>query len=554
MKKICCILLLFTIGSNAIFAQNNFLNNGKISGNLQLDAQYYIPDSTIGAENLENKIRANIFANINYINGGFSAGFRYENFEYPLIDFEKINYVGSGLPYYYAAYNHQYFEVVVGSFYEQFGSGLIYRSYENRNLGYDNATQGVKVKAKPYQGITLTGVYGRQRNLFINEGLVRGFDMNISFNEIFKKIDESNFRSSIGGSFISKFERDNDPDYKLPQNVGAFAGRASFGYAGFNLQGEYAWKCNDPSAVNNMIYKNGEALLLTTSYSTKGLGIFLTGLRTDNFDFRTVRNAVVNNNIINYIPTLSKEHTYNLLANYSYSSQPTGQIGFQAEINYKIPKKTKIGGRYGTDIMVNYSRIHDIKKKYVSDAFMDDGNMDLSGTDGYTSSFFAFGKEVFFEDFTFEMGRRFNKSWKLIVSYVYLHYNIEVIEGHFGDPNVHAHTVITDLTYQINDIHSLRLELQHMNTQQDKGNWMYAQLEYAIAPRWFFSVLDAWNYGNKTKEKQIHYYNVSTSFVYKTSKFSLSFGKQKEGILCVGGVCRSVPASYGCNLSIVTSF
>ena len=187
MKKICCILLLFTIGSNAIFAQNNFLNNGKISGNLQLDAQYYIPDSTIGAENLENKIRANIFANINYINGGFSAGFRYENFEYPLIDFEKINYVGSGLPYYYAAYNHQYFEVVVGSFYEQFGSGLIYRSYENRNLGYDNATQGVKVKAKPYQGITLTGVYGRQRNLFINEGLVRGFDMNISFNEIFKK-------------------------------------------------------------------------------------------------------------------------------------------------------------------------------------------------------------------------------------------------------------------------------------------------------------------------------------------------------------------------------
>jgi hypothetical protein len=444
--------------------------------------------------------------------------------------------------------------VVVGSFYEQFGSGLIYRSYENRNLGYDNATQGVKVKAKPYQGITLTGVYGRQRNLFINEGLVRGFDMNISFNEIFKKIDESNFRSSIGGSFISKFERDNDPDYKLPQNVGAFAGRASFGYAGFNLQGEYAWKCNDPSAVNNMIYKNGEALLLTTSYSTKGLGIFLTGLRTDNFDFRTVRNAVVNNNIINYIPTLSKERTYNLLANYSYSSQPTGQIGFQAEINYKIPKKTKIGGRYGTDIMVNYSRIHDIKKKYVSDAFMDDGNMDLSGTDGYTSSFFAFGKEVFFEDFTFEMGRRFNKSWKLIVSYVYLHYNIEVIEGHFGDPNVHAHTVITDLTYQINDIHSLRLELQHMNTQQDKGNWMYAQLEYAIAPRWFFSVLDAWNYGNKTKEKQIHYYNVSTSFVYKTSKFSLSFGKQKEGILCVGGVCRAVPASYGCNLSIVTSF
>lgn len=550
MKHVSIIVFVMALGCTAVFSQNNVLNKGKISGNVQLDAQYYIPDSMIEAEDLENKIRANVFANINYVNGGFAAGFRFEHFEWPLIDFEKINYVGSGIPYYYASYNHEYFEVTVGSFYEQFGSGLIYRSYEVRNLGFDNATQGVKLKAKPYKGITLTGIWGKQRNLFVYEGLVRGIDADISLNEIFQKIGSSKFRSGLGASFVSKFEKDQDPDYKLPQNIGAFAGRANFGYAGFNLQGEYAWKCNDPSTANELIYKPGEALLLTASYSMKGLGIFLTGLRTDNFDFRTLRNSSINNNLINYIPTLTREHAYALPSMYAYSSQAVGQIGFQAEVNYKIPKKTTIGGRYGTDIMVNYSRIHGIKKDYVPEAILDKGIINVNGTDGYTSPFFAFGKEVYFEDFNIEISRRFNKSWKLIVSYVYLNYNMEVIEGHTGEPNVYAHTFIADLTYKINDRHALRLELQHMNTKQDEGNWAYGQLEYSIAPRWFFSVLDRWNYSKPNK----HYYNVSTSFVHKTSKFSISFGKQYEGILCVGGVCRVVPASYGCNLSVVTSF
>ncbi|MDD4045495.1 MAG: DUF6029 family protein [Bacteroidales bacterium] len=550
MKHVSIIVFVMALGCTAVFSQNNVLNKGKISGNVQLDAQYYIPDSMIGAEDLENKIRANVFANINYVNGGFAAGFRFEHFEWPLIDFEKINYVGSGIPYYYASYNHEYFEVTVGSFYEQFGSGLIYRSYEVRNLGFDNATQGVKLKAKPYKGITLTGIWGKQRNLFVYEGLVRGIDADISLNEIFQKIGSSKFRSGLGASFVSKFEKDQDPDYKLPQNIGAFAGRANFGYAGFNLQGEYAWKCNDPSTANELIYKPGEALLLTASYSMKGLGIFLTGLRTDNFDFRTLRNSSINNNLINYIPTLTREHAYALPSMYAYSSQAVGQIGFQAEVNYKIPKKTAIGGRYGTDIMVNYSRIHGIKKDYIPEAILDEGIVNVNGTDGYTSPFFAFGKEVYFEDFNIEISRRFNKAWKLIVSYVYLNYNMEVIEGHTGEPNVYAHTFIADLTYKINDRHALRLELQHMNTKQDEGNWAYGQLEYSIAPRWFFSVLDRWNYSKPNK----HYYNVSTSFVHKTSKFSISFGKQYEGILCVGGVCRVVPASYGCNLSVVTSF
>ena len=540
-------LLSFSVSAQ----DNNILKNGRLTGNFQLDAQYYIPDEAIGADTVKDKIRANAFANINYTNGGFSAGFRYEFYPFPLIDFEKINYIGHGIPHYYAGYNHDYFEVTVGSFYEQFGNGLIYRSYENRNLGYDNATYGIRAKGKPCKGIVITGIWGLQRNLFNKEGQIRGIDGDISFSELFSKLSEKSVTLGIGGSLLSKFERDNDPDYNLPENVAAVSARLNVGYKDFNLQTEYAYKYNDPSFLNNMIYKNGEAVLVTASYAMKGLGIYLTGLRTDNMDFRTNRTALGNNNIINYIPTLTREHTYALPAMYPYASQSLGQIGFQAQVNYQIKKKTKIGGKYGTDIMVNYSRVHAIKQNLVEDAVNAGG--DMSGTDGYTSPFFGSG-EVLFQDFNLEISRKFDAMWKLAVGYVFLVYNQAVIEGHYGEPNVASHTAIADLTCQINKKHALRLELQHLYTEDKKGNWAYGQLEYSISPRWFISVLDRWNYGNKDSKKQIHYYAISGSFVYKTTKISLNFGKQYEGILCVGGVCRAVPASYGAGISIVSSF
>ncbi|MDR0367600.1 MAG: DUF6029 family protein, partial [Bacteroidales bacterium] len=316
MKKYILFFGLCLLCGMRIFAQNDILNNGRISGNIQMDAQYYIPDKAIGADTVPDKMRANAFANINYTNGKFSAGFRYEFYQFPLIDFEKIGYVGHGIPHYYASYNHDYFEVTAGSFYEQFGNGLIYRSYENRNLGYDNATNGIRVKGKPYKGIVLTGIWGMQRNLFVKEGQIRGLDGDFSFSEMFPVLSEHAFILGIGGSVLSKFEKDNDLAYNLPQNVMAFATRLNFGYKDFRINGEYAYKFNDPSFLNEMIYKSGSALMLTASYAMKGLGIYLTGLRTDNMDFRTNRNAVSNNNIINYIPTLTREHTYALPAMY----------------------------------------------------------------------------------------------------------------------------------------------------------------------------------------------------------------------------------------------
>jgi hypothetical protein len=132
-----------------------------------------------------------------------------------------------------------------------------------------------------------------------------------------------------------------------------------------------------------------------------------------------------------------------------------------------------------------------------------------------------------------------------------------VVEGHLteqGFSMVYAHIGIVDLTYKLKDKKSVQLELQHLMTKEDKGNWAMAMVQYTIAPKWFFALGDLYNYGNEVTDQQIHYYNVSAGFIKNTNRISVTYGKQREGILCVGGVCRFVPASNGITLTVISSF
>ncbi len=64
-------------------------------------------------------------------------GVRLEYKQYPLPGREEKK--GWGLPYFYAHGRYRSFDLTLGDFYEQFGSGLLFRAYEDRFLGLDNA-------------------------------------------------------------------------------------------------------------------------------------------------------------------------------------------------------------------------------------------------------------------------------------------------------------------------------------------------------------------------------------------------------------------------------
>lgn len=554
------------------------LGNSRISGDFGFNGMYYMPDSLIGADKVDSKVRANAFLNLLYSNGGFSAGMRYEYYQFPLIDFEKIHYQGQGIKYFFADYKNDFIQVTAGNFYEQFGNGLALRAYEDRQLGIDNSLLGARVKLNPYRGIYIKGIWGMERMNFESyqgrKDFVRGLDGEIALGELIPKAGELGILATAGASFVSKYEPSTDaiviyplylgtdscvnariPANKIPTNTPTWAARASFGYKGFRLDGEYAQKLQDPNVTNSFIYKKGDALFLSATYSMKGFGVAASFIRSDNMDFRSQRMQLATTPLlsINNIPAINRQYSYQLISNYSFASQPNSQIGAQLQVNYQIPKKTKLGGKYGTDLTFNFSRFHNTEQTPTAEA-ADYGS--ISGTEGYTSSFFKFGPDLLYQDIGLEISRRLTKQWKLILAYNYISYNVEKLQKEEGF--MKGHLVAADLSYKINHKHALRLELQHLytdiRTERYNGSWLYGMLEYSISPKWFISIGDQWNYGHEDPNTRLHYFNIAGAFVWNTTRIALNFGKTQEGILCIGGVCRSVPASYGVGLSINTSF
>jgi hypothetical protein len=47
---------------------------------------------------------------------------------------------------------------------------------------------------------------------------------------------------------------------------------------------------------------------------------------------------------------------------------------------------------------------------------------------------------------------------------------------------------------------------------------------------------------------------MNMSFNKGPHRLSISYGKQSEGIICVGGICRKVPASYAAGITFSTTF
>jgi hypothetical protein len=526
-------------------------NLGEIHGNFQTDVQYYNTDTIIGAPIVPEKVLMNGFANINYTRDNFACGVRYESYLNALQGFDT-RYKGNGFGFRFATYTKDNLTVTVGNFYDQFGSGLIFRSYEERTLGVDNAMDGLRLKFKPIPGIYLKGFIAKQRFFFgQGEGIVRGADAEVNINEFSDKLAQAKLKVIIGGSFVSKYQQDKDIAYKLPENVGSGAGRIKVGYGRITFNGEYVYKINDPSTVNNFIYKDGSALLLGLTYSQKGLGINIDMKRIDNMNFRSDRTAIVNNLTINYLPALSKQHSYNLAASiYPYATQPNGEFAFQGDVVYTIKKDTWLGGKYGTTVNVNYAEVYDIDRQQINDttAVLEPHTL------GYKSDFLKFGKKVYFKDFNVEVTRKLSKKWKAILFYANQVYNLDVVQGKPGAPIVYTNIAAADFTYKINSTNAIRVEVEGLFTKQDIGSWASLLVEYTIAPHWSAAVLDQYNYGNPLPEKQLHYYIGNITYTKNSNRFSIGYGRQRAGLLCIGGVCRVVPASNGLTLSVSSSF
>ena len=122
-------------------AGQSFLDYSQISGNFEADAAYYLTDSKLGITQttLDGRyFRAQGFADLTYSLKNFSAGMRFEAYLPPLLGYD-MQYQGLGVPYWWAKYKNDLIEVTAWNFYEQFGNGMAFRTYQDWTLGFDNS-------------------------------------------------------------------------------------------------------------------------------------------------------------------------------------------------------------------------------------------------------------------------------------------------------------------------------------------------------------------------------------------------------------------------------
>lgn len=557
MKHFIAFFTLGILVSGVVKSQET--NPGVVSGNISILFQSYEEDSLIGAVVPPSKSGLNAYSNVNYTQGNFSAGLRYESYLNSVLGFPG-RFKGSGIGYRYARWTDKEVgvDVTVGNFYETFGTGYLFRSYEARNLGLDNAMDGVRLLLHPIDGVAVKMVYGKQRldfdsELINGEGIVRGLNAEVNLNDLIPGLEDAKLRITPSYSFVSRFQEGGNivKDtliLELPKNVAGWEYGATVHYGmwkgGINL----TKKINDPSADNGYIYKDGEALMCYLTGNIKDFSFLLQRSITDNMSFRSDRDLLLFDAPINNIPSITKTHTYNLAATlYPYATVINGESSFRGELYYKLKRGSKLGGKYGTKMNLVFSTSYSLD------------TTNLSGVDGvvngYQRNSLGFGETLNVQDISFEIERKFSKTFKAKAMYMNLQFNTlatPVTTDFKGI--VFADIFVLETQIKTAKRQSLRTEFQVLLTEEDKGDWATVVAEYTWSPHWFASVIDQYNFGNPDEEKRVHYLYGSAGYINGPHRLSIGYGKRREGIFCVGGVCRAVPASSGLEVTFTSSF
>ena len=545
-------MALISVG---LTAQENVTLNGSIQSDILLPQE----DEAIGTKYDNNSdFLTNTYADLHLRSKWVDAGARLEFMEYPLPGFER-DFEGWGVPHLYVKGKFgSGWEVTLGDFYDQFGSGFIFRAYEERSLGIDNSIRGLRLNMSAIDGLNLKVLGGLQRRYWDwdDEAIVGGADAELNIDRFSPKMQDKGINWMVGASFVAKKEDDEmimvNPVQRLnlPETVTAFDVRTRYQQGNYSLMAEYAMKSQDPSFDNGYIYKKGNALMLSASYSKRGMSALVQAKRSEDMSFRSRRSVNGTSAFLNHMPAFAYQHTYALAALYPYATQmANGEWAMQGEFGYTFKRKTPLGGKYGTNLKLNISYIRAIDREPVTDG-------KLMGTDGYTSSFFKFGDETYYQDINLQLEKKISQAFKINLMYMNQRYNQGVIEGHGG--MINSDIFVGEGKYQFNKKLTLRGEMQYLTTSHESGDWMYCLLELSVLPYMMFTVSDMYgkpaiNGGLEYGDKE-HYYMASVTFNYNAHRIMAGYGRTRAGYNCSGGVCRYVPASKGVNISYNYSF
>lgn len=544
------LLLAATASATDASAIGIFGNKAELHGSLYSDMLIPQNDDKTGAKK-EEDFQTNTYLDLWLNSQWVDAGLRVEYLDHPMPGFEP-GFKGWGLPYFYVKGRPcRGLEITGGDFYETFGTGMIFRAYEDRPLGFDNAIRGGRVRLTRYKGLTFKALGGVQRRYWdwdTHSWLV-GADVEADITQWWRRAADRGVRWTLGASWVLRHDDDEDIRVpgenlrlNLPEKVNAFDVRTRLSYKGWSLYAEGAFKDSDPSADNHYTYRRGHSEMLSLSWARKGKAFMVQARRADNMAFRGERSVYGLSSFINRLQPFTMQHSYTLPSFYPYATRPAkGEWAFQGEGAITWKRHTPMGGRYGTRLRLAASMVKALP--YNPQDFP-------MGSDGITvprPGYFRMGR-LLYSDINLTMEKRLSQPITLTLMYMYQAFDKAAIQGE-GDM-IHANIFVAEGKFTLTPRIQLRVEGQFMQTRDDDGNWACGLAELTFMPHWSVSVSDLWNCGRT----DVHYYKAGVAGSYGPHRFTVAYGRTREGYDCSGGVCRLVPATTGVTMSYNFSF
>lgn len=548
MRKIF-LLILITCSMGQVWAQDK----GVFSGNFQGNFSVFDLDSSIGAyespQYLNQLSSAEGWLYLNYQIKGFSFSGRYDIFNNSNLLNPTGTFTGQGLGFWNIQKKVDNLTITAGSFYDQFGSGLVFRAYENRLIGIDFAMQGIHLKYQLTPNTTIKAFTGRQKGAQQNRFGVSGeVEKGINAEHIVYFGKDKKYNVNIGGSWVNRTLTQNTMGFLVSEinsydlkyrfvpkyNTYAYNGYATAIIGNVSFFGEYVGKTAE--AIRNtytarLESKPGSIIYAGGSYSKAklgkhkhgGLGVNVQYRRIDHFVFRVSPYEQLLNGLITYQPSMSRQATYRLLARYQAAAQDLGEEGIQADLVYTI--------KHGRNINLNYSNIRQLN-----------------------------GNKLYHEYFG-QYSHKFNRKWKAKVGVQSIYYRQQIYQGKDSTyPDVHTITPFFDVTWKFTRRHSARMEVQYLRTKQDLGSFLNAIMELNLSPHYSFALADMVNvepvrhHDSPISDEIVHYYTIFAKYTLHQTSFTAAYIKQVQGVNCTGGICRLEPAFSGLRFTLVTNF
>jgi len=517
MKKIVFYLILFILFAPNIYSQiesgddseTTFSMPEGLSFSNQMKYSYDI-DKKI--EIMED------WFNLDYRNGIFSAGFRFDTFQpndpNPAVNRGKNRYTDFAYKYIKAEIGDKYegAEFTVGNFYALFGRGLSLKSYEDRNVRIDNNLLGIKIEGR-YENFVVTALSGMPENLEQKRSdILHAVDLEYRGLKFLR----------FGASFLS-----NQPENETVSRTSLASFRLQPRIWNFDIYTEYGVKQNDDIKQNTFKgEKNiaGQAFYGNLSFYYGDASILGEYKYYDNYAL-TSSDGTVN---YNTPPSTRRDYAYSLLNKHPSALDANNEQGYQFEFNYSFWEYTFLTASYS------------ITKTLPSSSYY---QQILKTDNGIVTQFKEFYSHI-------------NHQWsQSLYSTLAFGYSEEL------SSNTKNFTPVFDLRYSIDERNTVRMIYEHQHSTVWTNNEEYYNqsitIEYLRSPKLILS----FNGTMQTKEPTPgNVVRTTWKFVqlsYKIGEHSdliLLYGSRQAGNICVGGVCRYEPEFNGLEMKLFSRF